>query len=310
MLEDLVRQFVNEPWVDDPDFSRMEPVKTKYHVPGMPKRESDVVWKIPLRSGGAIYLLLLLEFESQVERWMIVRGVSYSCLLWLQLLHEGRIPAGGLLPPVFSAVLYNGDNPWLMPVRLHDLIGLPDDSPLWPFQPDGQFFLIDEGRYNKEDLDRRDSLSALVFKIEQCQDPEQLSALVSEVMAWFDRYPELAGLRSVLVVLFQNAIVAMTGEKVAEAKVSLDLLEVKSMLQTNMERWRENWQKEKQMEWKKEGESSVLLRQLHRRFTTLPSWVEPKVLNASLDLLREWTDRILDARSLEEIFGDEAQAAH
>ncbi|MBF0160408.1 MAG: hypothetical protein HQL58_12895, partial [Magnetococcales bacterium] len=60
----------------------------------------------------------------------------------------------------------------------------------------------------------------------------------------------------------------------------------------------------------RQGEQSVLLRLLHRRFATLPSWVEPRVLNASLDLLREWTDRILDARSLEEIFGDEAQAAH
>ncbi|MBF0125534.1 MAG: Rpn family recombination-promoting nuclease/putative transposase, partial [Magnetococcales bacterium] len=295
MLEDLVRQFVTEPWVADLDFSRMEPVKTKYQVPEMPKRESDMVWRIPLRSGGAIYLLLLLEFQSKVERWMVLRIIIYLCLLWLELLYEKQIPAGGPLPPVFPAVLYNGDTPWLMPIRLRELIGLPDDSPLWPFQPDGQFFLIDEGRYKKDDLDQRDSLSALVFKIEQCQDPEDLPALIDEVVAWFDRYPEFEELKTVLAHMFQNAIAAMTGDKVDDAKASLGLLEAKSMLQTNMERWRN----EKQREWSRDGEikgerqggANFLLRLLRRRFPTLPSWVEQKVLDANLDALAEWTDR-------------------
>ncbi|MBF0124828.1 MAG: Rpn family recombination-promoting nuclease/putative transposase, partial [Magnetococcales bacterium] len=61
---------------------------------------------------------------------------------------------------------------------------------------------------------------------------------------------------------------------------------------------------------RKEGESSVLLRLLRRRFSTLPNWVEQKVLDANLDALAEWTDRFVDARSLQDIFGDEAQTAH
>ncbi|MBF0125199.1 MAG: Rpn family recombination-promoting nuclease/putative transposase [Magnetococcales bacterium] len=319
MLADLVRQFVPEPWVADLDFDHMEPVQTTYHVPGMPKRASDVVWRIPLRTGsGVIYLLLLLEFQSDALRWMVVRIVAYTCLLWLQLLHEKQLPADGLLPPVFPVVLHNGDSPWLMPVRLRDLIGLPEDSPLWSFQPDGQFFLIDEIKHAKRDLDQRDSLSALVFKIEQCQDPEELPVLVNEVIAWFERYPEFADLKLVMTAMFRNAIAAMTGEKVDEAKATLDLLEVKTMLQTNMENWRKNWQNEKLKEWHQEwgqaserqGKTEVLLRQLHRRFPDLPKWVEQKVIDAKTELLEEWTDLILDARSLEDIFGDEMQITH
>ena len=61
---------------------------------------------------------------------------------------------------------------------------------------------------------------------------------------------------------------------------------------------------------KKDGESSVLLRQLRRRFPILPSWVEPKVQTAELNKLEEWTDRILDASTLQDIFGEEAMTSH
>ncbi|MBF0160534.1 MAG: DUF4351 domain-containing protein [Magnetococcales bacterium] len=61
---------------------------------------------------------------------------------------------------------------------------------------------------------------------------------------------------------------------------------------------------------RQEEGSSILLRQLRRRFQTLPGWVEQKVIDANLELLGEWADRFVDARSLEDIFGDDRQAAH
>jgi len=152
MVADLMRQFVNEPWVADLDFSRMERVNAKFTVRGLPKRRGDVIWQIPTRSGSFLYLLTLLEFQSKTDRMMIVRIIVYICLLWLQLAHEKRISKDGHLPPVFPVVIYNGDPPWLKPVCLRDLIGLPEGSPLWNFQPSGRFFLIDEGRYSPEEL--------------------------------------------------------------------------------------------------------------------------------------------------------------
>ena len=47
-----------------------------------------------------------------------------------------------------------------------------------------------------------------------------------------------------------------------------------------------------------------------RRFSNLPSWVESTVQTAELNKLEEWTDRILDARSLQDIFGDEVVTTH
>ncbi|MBF0159724.1 MAG: Rpn family recombination-promoting nuclease/putative transposase [Magnetococcales bacterium] len=69
-------------------------------------------------------------------------------------------------------------------------------------------------------------------------------------------------------------------------------------------------------EGRQEGETRVLLRFLRRRFEPLPDWVEPRIAAANLELLELWTDRVLAAQSLQDVFGDEAmievdsQSAH
>ncbi|MEO5334534.1 MAG: Rpn family recombination-promoting nuclease/putative transposase, partial [Magnetococcus sp. YQC-5] len=92
LVADMMRHFVKEPWVADLDFDHMKRVNAKFHVRGLRRREGDLIWRIPTRSKTPIYLLTLLEFQSKSERWMVIRIVVYICLLWLQLLHEKRIP--------------------------------------------------------------------------------------------------------------------------------------------------------------------------------------------------------------------------
>ena len=43
-----------------------------------------------------------------------------------------------------------------------------------------------------------------------------------------------------------------------------------------------------------------------RRFSNLPSWVESTVQTADLNKLEEWADRILEARSQQDNFGENA----
>ncbi|MBF0173705.1 MAG: Rpn family recombination-promoting nuclease/putative transposase [Magnetococcales bacterium] len=315
MMADLLRQFVDESWVAGLDLAHMEPVKAKFHVPGLPKRESDVIWRIPLHSGSELYLLVLLEFQSESNRWMILRVVVYMCLLWLQLLHEKNIPATGPLPPLFPVVLHNGDKPWLTPVCMKELIDLPEASPLWRYQPEGQFFLIDEGRFSKEDLEKRDSLSSLVFQVEQCINPEELPTLAKAIIAWLDRHPEFADLRQVLAAMLLNAMTTLGGEDSSPAtKDPINLLEVPTMLQTRMEAWKEawkeSWKSQKHQEWYMEGQQEeairTLQRLLHRKFgPARPADFGEKLKAATLEEIETWTDRILDAQSLNDVFTDQ-----
>lgn len=52
------------------------------------------------------------------------------------------------------------------------------------------------------------------------------------------------------------------------------------------------------------GEARLLRRQFARRFGTLPDWVELRLAEASAVELETWGERLLDAPSLETVFGD------
>ena len=55
-----------------------------------------------------LYVYLLLEFQSTVDRFMAVRILSYVGLLYQDLIRSGQLTASGQLPPVLPLVLYNG----------------------------------------------------------------------------------------------------------------------------------------------------------------------------------------------------------
>ncbi len=60
----------------------MERVNAKFHTcqEGQ-RREGDIIWRIPTPNGGAIYLYILLELQSVVDGWMVVRVLAYVGLL-------------------------------------------------------------------------------------------------------------------------------------------------------------------------------------------------------------------------------------
>ncbi len=51
-----------------------------------------------------------------------------------------------------------------------------------------------------------------------------------------------------------------------------------------------------------QGESTVLLRQLVRKFDVVPDNYRQKILSANAEQLLHWCDRVLDANSLVEVF--------
>ena len=53
-----------------------------------------------------------------------------------------------------------------------------------------------------------------------------------------------------------------------------------------------------------QGECSFLVRLLTRRFGALPEWVNTRLKQSHTDLLETWGERVLDAKSLEEVFDE------
>ena len=309
MVSQLLRDFLAEPWLDDLDLDRMERLNAKFHAETGERREGDMIWRIPRHGGGDTHLMLLLEFQSTPDRWMALRALVYVGLLWQHLVREKQLPPDGMLPPVLPVVVYNGDPRWAMPLALRELVGLPEDTPLWRYQPDVRYHVVDEGAFNDDDLAARDTLAALLFRLEASPDPDRVVALADAVLAWFGRHPGFDGLRP----LFAELLGGLVGPLAPGVRVPEELLEVRNMLATRAEDWKRQWLQEGRAEGLTEGraeglteglvkgEAALLLRQLERRFGALPTEVRARVAAADTAALEVWGLRVLDAGSLEDV---------
>ncbi|HNC84037.1 MAG TPA: Rpn family recombination-promoting nuclease/putative transposase [Nitrospira sp.] len=156
MVADLLRGYVHEAWVGQIDFATLERVPDSQSKQGreaqnpplllgegsgegggdLREREDDIIWRV---SWGHrwLYLYLLIEFQSTVDRHMAVRLITYVGLLYQDLRRTGRIGSTDRLPPVLPIVLYirvdRPPQPRIASPRLHRL-GQPHRSAPPPAQ--------------------------------------------------------------------------------------------------------------------------------------------------------------------------------
>jgi hypothetical protein len=87
-----------------------------------------------------------------------------------------------------------------------------------------------------------------------------------------------------------------------EISDTLTLEELETMLAESIDRWNREIREEGRQEGRQEGEAWVVLRQLRLKFGPLEPEVEAQVRSAHPDRLLEWGDRVLTAKSLQEVF--------
>ena len=307
MVEGLVREFVPRELVAGLDFSGLQLVNPKFHPSrrSARRREGDVIWRLPTREGSDIYLYLLLEFQSESDWWMAVRTQVYQGLLWQQVISERKLRAGARLPPLLLLVLYNGERPWKSATTTRELIALSPDSALWPWQPQVRYYLLDMGTFPKDQLARRSSLVALLFRLEQRHSPQGLKELLDEVIGWFRQHEGNEQLRGLFTELIREAF-AERGVKLSESGKLLEVKTMKNPLSRQFEAWREQWLAEGEAKGRAKGEAEgkaeALICLLAARFGAVaPSW-RKRIREANLVTLERWFKRAILAPDLPSVF--------
>ena len=120
MVRDLLAGFVPAEWVEALDLSTLERWPESTVSDDLRRRHQDRVWRVRLRERW-LYVLVLLEFQSAVDRTMAVRILAYTALLYQDLLRASSDP----LPPVLPVVLHHGTEPWTAARDVAGLAALP-----------------------------------------------------------------------------------------------------------------------------------------------------------------------------------------
>ena len=297
MVADFLSGFVKEPWVGDLDLSTLERVNAKFHADGLERRDGDVIWKVRRRDGGEAYLYFVIEFQSSNDKWMALRVAVYVLLLYLHLIREGSIAANGLLPPVYAVVIYNGDTKWSAKLDLGELVAPGPNGRPWPWRPRFRYHILDEQRHDPDRLQGMDNLVAVLILMEKCRSVQELKTLVDRAVALLG-HDAYTSLRRAFATMLKSVLAPARGIDLSAVNVG-ELSEVRDMLAERVKEWTREWRAEGEAK----GKADTLLRQLHRRFRSLPAGIEERVRAAGVDQLDEWSDRFVDAHTFEDVFG-------
>ena len=174
--------FVAARWSDPLDFTTHEKLPPEFVSDDLHQRRGDTLWRVRFRDGTWLYSVVLLESQPTVDRYMAVRMLVYTGLLYQDLIRRGDLGPGGELPPVLSAVLYIGSSRWTAAIDVARLIAKVSET-LARYQPSQRRFLLDEGDSGDDDLPRRKLVSA-VTPLEDSHSSAGMERAVDALIDW------------------------------------------------------------------------------------------------------------------------------
>ncbi|HEX9943841.1 MAG TPA: Rpn family recombination-promoting nuclease/putative transposase [Thermoanaerobaculia bacterium] len=290
MVEDLLRGFLHPEVLE-----RIGSLERRSEIQisdRLERREQDLVWRLRGPQGEPI-LYLLLEFQSEPDSQMSLRFSVYTGLLRQDLVRSREVPRSAEPPLVLPVVLYNGLQRWIdRPGASYRLIDMLRD-PL-PADPE--------------------NLVALLCELERSRTPEELSRPV-ETLGWLLRGSEMADLRRAFHAVLRESLLP---NRFPEARIPalLELEEIRPMLRETVRGWTQEWKREGleeglekgrnegRREGHREGEAALLIRQLEFKFGSLRPEDRARIDIADAERLLAWGERVLTARSLDEVFAD------
>ncbi len=272
------------------------------------QRHGDLLYSAELREEEQPVLLsILLEHQSTEivdMSWKVTEKAAYHAAEWRKR-HDQR----ERVPPMLSFVFYHGTKPWTAPVDVIDLMGLSEAAKaiLKPYLLSYRFILDDLHTANDSDIDRRVVKPALrlgLVAMKYARSELLIDRLVAhraDIQVLLASEP---GREQWLVLLHYMWTVNphVSQDELIEQLKPVVGSEMEETMLTEGQRLEKRGYDKGHKQGYNEGQLGILLRLLERRFGPLPASVARRVSKASSDELMEWSERVLDAQRLDDVF--------
>ncbi len=308
MVRDLICGFVPDPWLHTLRFDRLTLVSNEFTSDQLKRRQSDMVWRLKAEDGVSdVYVVI--EFQSRPDPAMPLRTWTYSGLLLQQVLGPSADNLRKPWPPVLNLVIYTGKGRWRDSVELASRFWRAPSGVLQE-PPQHRFVLIDIHRHMVDNAVKQDNMFGILLEFERAGQPEEFAGLINRLRQ--SLVPEDPLYRLWLIWICYRLRASEEDPSVIHAVQNFEDLSM------NMKRVFENYKKQCRAEALKEGVSQgisqgisqgliqgrleILTIQLGKRFGPLQNDIRQKLNLATEDELKQWSENILDAHTLPDVF--------
>lgn len=302
----FVREFFSEPahareflstvlpmaLADTLDWARLRGEPATFIDEDLREQHSDLLFSVPSRTGEPQQVYLLFEHKSALDRRLSRQLLGYLARIYA---------AQSELAPVIPVVFYHGEAPHPAGQRFSaDLSLSPERRALYqPYIPDFGYVLFDLARTQPQAWG---SLALRVFlaALNSARDPYPTRlAGVLRLADQLLREPESTRIvHALLVYLFQVTDLKPTQWRTLLTPPPSPDLEA-AMISTAQQLFEQG-----KIEGKIEGETLFLERLLQAKFGKLSQSYQHRIAAADPETLLSWGERVLNASTLAEIFGD------
>ncbi|HET7501504.1 MAG TPA: Rpn family recombination-promoting nuclease/putative transposase [Kofleriaceae bacterium] len=281
-------------------------------------RHTDLLYEVMLREGGELLMYVLFEHQSTppTEGLMGLRLLAYEVRIW----ERWRVdhPKARTLPMIFPVVLYHGTTAWPEPRAFEGLLGVPDGMrpAVEAYLVRFSYLLHDLSAIPDDELREGAMRTALARLVTMCFKHARTSAdFVGLLGRWMDVVREVARAPNGLAALAQvmryilevNPHVASEElQSLLEREIGPEAKEVivttgQQLIQQGIEQGRQQGIEQ----GRQQGIQVMLLRLLRQRFgTEVDARVEQQIATASIEQIDAWSERVLSAATIGELFGD------
>ena len=275
------------------DLNTLEALPSNFISTKSRDRRADCIWRLRRRDGDFMYLLILLEHQSEADHIMSIRIMGYTALLYEDLVLRGEAKPSQGLPALLPIVLYSGSARWRAPLQVSDLLERAPAG-LDAYQPQMRYLVLDEGLLVGKGGLPDQNLAALLFRLEHNKGLEDSTKVLQTVLR-LTRGREFTELRRAFFLWVRHVLLPRSLPATINLSHAADLSELTVMLTTHTKDWG--------YYLRQEGASSVLEHQLSRKFGPLPANILKRLREADTEQLQAWSLKVLDAQTLEEVFG-------
>ena len=259
---------------------------------------SDLLYRIELKENSEAFVYMLFEHKSYPDTHVAVQLLRYMGAIWQQHL---KADAGNTqLPVIIPLVFYHGTESW-KPRKLSDLLASTPVN-LTQYIPDFNFAFSDFAASSSPVFQGQALLQAIIRLLHAIPGGD-LSKELNQIMVSLKNVTGNAeGIRLLEQIIEYMFITDnnITIDQVRRSARSELTEKVEGITMTIAEKLR----KEGKQEGKQEGECTILQCLLKNRFGDIPEQYRERLEQADSETLLKWSERILTAETIEEVFED------